>query len=184
MVPGGTAVKLSRRALVVLSTLTVPALASCGGTDAETTPTGASDGGSADPGAFPATISHLYGDTEIVSEPQRIATVSWVNGDSVLALGLVPVGMPLVEWGGNENSSTDWVDATLEELGAGWDSDAAPATYSEADGINFDEVAALTPDLIVAAYRSEEHTSELQSRGHLVCRLLLEKSTNMETARK
>src|SRR5207253_10669090 len=27
----------------------------------------------------------------------------------------------------------------------------------------------------VAAARSEEHTSELQSRGHLVCRLLLEK---------
>src|SRR5207253_7564910 len=25
-----------------------------------------------------------------------------------------------------------------------------------------------------AAWRSEEHTSELQSRGHLVCRLLLE----------
>src|SRR5439155_13445341 len=27
----------------------------------------------------------------------------------------------------------------------------------------------------VAPMRSEEHTSELQSRGHLVCRLLLEK---------
>src|SRR5207253_10704338 len=27
--------------------------------------------------------------------------------------------------------------------------------------------------------RSEEHTSELQSRGHLVCRLLLEKKTNI-----
>src|SRR5437870_11347928 len=27
----------------------------------------------------------------------------------------------------------------------------------------------------VPTYRSEEHTSELQSRGHLVCRLLLEK---------
>src|SRR5690625_5979538 len=26
-------------------------------------------------------------------------------------------------------------------------------------------------------HRSEEHTSELQSRGHLVCRLLLEKKT-------
>src|SRR3984893_19546760 len=26
--------------------------------------------------------------------------------------------------------------------------------------------------------RSEEHTSELQSRGHLVCRLLLEKKRN------
>src|SRR5437870_8083674 len=29
-------------------------------------------------------------------------------------------------------------------------------------------------DSLIAA-RSEEHTSELQSRGHLVCRLLLEK---------
>src|SRR5439155_14343520 len=28
------------------------------------------------------------------------------------------------------------------------------------------------------AERSEEHTSELQSRGHLVCRLLLEKKKN------
>src|SRR5207253_5399298 len=29
--------------------------------------------------------------------------------------------------------------------------------------------------------RSEEHTSELQSRGHLVCRLLLEKKKNIHT---
>src|SRR5690625_5759985 len=29
--------------------------------------------------------------------------------------------------------------------------------------------------LVLVRYRSEEHTSELQSRGHLVCRLLLEK---------
>src|SRR5437660_5574479 len=29
--------------------------------------------------------------------------------------------------------------------------------------------------------RSEEHTSELQSRGHLVCRLLLEKKTRKQT---
>src|SRR5690625_5960915 len=28
---------------------------------------------------------------------------------------------------------------------------------------------------VSAKYRSEEHTSELQSRGHLVCRLLREK---------
>src|SRR3712207_9350673 len=31
--------------------------------------------------------------------------------------------------------------------------------------------------IIVAAIRSEEHTSELQSRQYLVCRLLLEKKT-------
>src|SRR5690625_6072660 len=29
----------------------------------------------------------------------------------------------------------------------------------------------------IVSQRSEEHTSELQSRGHLVCRLLLEKNT-------
>src|SRR5260370_21923257 len=33
-----------------------------------------------------------------------------------------------------------------------------------------------------AALRSEEHTSELQSHLNLVCRLLLEKKTNTETA--
>src|SRR5690625_6557774 len=32
--------------------------------------------------------------------------------------------------------------------------------------------------------RSEEHTSELQSRGHLVCRLLLEKKNTVERTRK
>src|SRR5690625_5658959 len=39
----------------------------------------------------------------------------------------------------------------------------------EVDGIHFDDY--FYP-------RSEEHTSELQSRGHLVCRLLLEKKKN------
>src|SRR2546422_4520123 len=35
-----------------------------------------------------------------------------------------------------------------------------------------------------AAKRSEEHTSELQSRLHLVCRLLLEKKKKTNTAAK
>src|SRR5207253_10116071 len=34
------------------------------------------------------------------------------------------------------------------------------------------------PELMFDMLRSEEHTSELQSRGHLVCRLLLEKKKN------
>src|SRR5207253_7448425 len=37
---------------------------------------------------------------------------------------------------------------------------------------------ALAPAAQETAARSEEHTSELQSRGHLVCRLLLEKKKN------
>src|SRR5690625_6520997 len=35
--------------------------------------------------------------------------------------------------------------------------------------------AAVARSVILQGVRSEEHTSELQSRGHLVCRLLLEK---------
>src|SRR5437870_8723646 len=34
------------------------------------------------------------------------------------------------------------------------------------------------PTRLTCSLRSEEHTSELQSRGHLVCRLLLEKKKN------
>src|SRR5690625_6295101 len=33
--------------------------------------------------------------------------------------------------------------------------------------------------IIFGSARSEEHTSELQSRGHIVCRLLLEKRKKM-----
>src|SRR2546422_4472819 len=43
-------------------------------------------------------------------------------------------------------------------------------------------VMASSERLQMALQRSEEHTSELQSRLHLVCRLLLEKKKNMRLA--
>src|SRR3712207_7236476 len=43
-------------------------------------------------------------------------------------------------------------------------------------------VRALDHQVGAAAQRSEEHTSELQSRQYLVCRLLLEKKKRKETA--
>src|SRR3712207_6900426 len=36
------------------------------------------------------------------------------------------------------------------------------------------------PQLVVGGRRSEEHTSELQSRQYLVCRLLLEKQNTLD----
>src|SRR5690625_6936794 len=42
-------------------------------------------------------------------------------------------------------------------------------------GANHNPTAAYNFLEVEAGDRSEEHTSELQSRGHLVCRLLLEK---------
>src|SRR3712207_7469384 len=46
--------------------------------------------------------------------------------------------------------------------------------FSDMGGIDIEEVAEQHPEHIGRG-RSEEHTSELQSRQYLVCRLLLEK---------
>src|SRR3989449_2690379 len=46
------------------------------------------------------------------------------------------------------------------------------------DGVSKRFDAAVAADGITLDRRSEEHTSELQSRLHLVCRLLLEKKKN------
>src|SRR5437870_13559533 len=56
--------------------------------------------------------------------------------------------------------------------------DALPI-YAERCGLAGDELAKAVREFqrieAESVRRSEEHTSELQSRGHLVCRLLLEK---------
>src|SRR5690625_6942241 len=54
----------------------------------------------------------------------------------------------------------------------------ALAAYAHEVAKNYDVTIALHTDHCTKENldsRSEEHTSELQSRGHLVCRLLLEK---------
>src|SRR5258708_15243263 len=45
--------------------------------------------------------------------------------------------------------------------------------------LNFDRVVCLIGQRAVGQRRSEEHTSELQSPDHLVCRLLLEKKNSV-----
>src|SRR5258708_18494529 len=49
-----------------------------------------------------------------------------------------------------------------------------PGTLKLGTGI----VTGVRPCLVTMAWRSEEHTSELQSPDHLVCRLLLENKNN------
>src|SRR5690625_6878773 len=75
--------------------------------------------------------------------------------------------------------------ATINEL---VDSDYKYGFYTDIEtdaippGLNEDIVRLISekkgePEFML---RSEEHTSELQSRGHLVCRLLLEKKKNRQ----
>src|SRR5690625_5846948 len=71
-----------------------------------------------------------------------------------------------------------------------WVAFLADGTGRQIGLVTADATASVNPDVSVfvddvetahaaaLAARSEEHTSELQSRGHLVCRLLLEKKKN------
>src|SRR3712207_8324158 len=47
--------------------------------------------------------------------------------------------------------------------------------YMTWEGYNFEDAVIMSERLVKEDVRSEEHTSELQSRQYLVCRLLLEK---------
>src|SRR5258708_29848983 len=51
------------------------------------------------------------------------------------------------------------------------------SSRTEQTASNLEETAASMEQLTATVGRSEEHTSELQSPDHLVCRLLLEKKT-------
>ncbi|GAA4345082.1 iron-siderophore ABC transporter substrate-binding protein [Angustibacter luteus] len=138
------------RGAIAAAAVAVLALGACSTGSAGSTDEAATAPAAAD--AFPVTITHAFGETTIAKQPQRVATVAWVNADTALALGVVPVGMPKDEWGGNDKGSTPWKDAALDKLGAAIGTAKAPAQYSEADGINFAEIAKTTPDVILAAY--------------------------------
>ncbi|MBS2936189.1 iron-siderophore ABC transporter substrate-binding protein [Nocardioides sp. J2M5] len=129
-------------ATLLVATLTGCSTGSTSATDSAAEPTATT---SADPDAFPVTIEHALGSTTIESEPTRVATLGWTDADHALALGVVPVGATAITWGGNDQQSTDWFDAAVEEAGA-----EAPVRYDDADGAPIDEVAELAPDLILA----------------------------------
>src|SRR5437762_8103530 len=65
-----------------------------------------------------------------------------------------------------------WIGEQISEKGIG-------------NGISliiFAGIVVRLPSAVTASYRSEEHTSELQSPMYLVCRLLLEKKNHQHTS--
>jgi iron complex transport system substrate-binding protein len=103
--------------------------------------------GAANAQTFPVTIEHAHGETVVPAEPQRIVTWGWSNEDAVIALGKVPVGMPFQSYGGGDNGIHDWVEEALEAAGA-----ETPTILDAGGEPPIEQIAALAPDLIIAAY--------------------------------
>lgn len=108
---------------------------------------------------FPVTLEHAWGETTIPAEPKRVVTWGWGNEDAVIALGVMPVGIPFKSYGGGEDGIQPWVE---DALNAATDK---PVVLSDANEIPFEQIAALEPDLILAVYSgiTEEQYSLLSA---------------------
>ncbi|GAA4726675.1 iron-siderophore ABC transporter substrate-binding protein [Nocardioides endophyticus] len=152
-----------RRFLAGLSVLAVaPVLAACGSDSA-------SDGGSAskpsssgapEESAFPVTIKHKYGETTIEKAPERVVCIGLTDQDTLMALGIVPVGVTY--WFGDEKLQGvyPWAQDYLGDA-------ELPTVLKETNGVEIEKVAALAPDLIIGQYAglTEQDYKKLEAMG-------------------
>jgi iron complex transport system substrate-binding protein len=98
--------------------------------------------------AFPVTVRHEHGETEVAKAPERVATLGYSDQDFVLAFGVEPVAV--TDWYGDDEFATwEWAQ---DELG-----DAEPVVlnkgaFTGTAAYNYEEIAELEPDLIIALY--------------------------------
>ncbi|GAA2681967.1 MULTISPECIES: iron-siderophore ABC transporter substrate-binding protein [Actinosynnema] len=144
-------------AAVAAAALALTACGSGGGADAGA-PSATGDAAS---GAFPVTVEHKYGSTEIKAEPKRIVTLGLSDQEPVLALGSKPVGV--VDWF-KERPYGNW--PWTKEL---W-GDTQPEIVGERDDVSMEKIVALKPDLIVAVYSGlqQEHYDTLSKIAPVV----------------
>lgn len=137
---------------VLLALALVAGTTACSSDDPDSSGGAGSDGDTpagaeaVEEGAYPVSIDHKYGTTEISEYPERIVTVGLVEQDTLLALGVTPVGT--TEWFG-EHAGAIWPWAADEHEGLGG---AEITVLDTTDGISAEDVAALRPDAIIALY--------------------------------
>lgn len=97
---------------------------------------------------YPITITHAYGETVITEKPENIVTLGWGNHDVPLALGVVPTGVSMANFGPvDENGLLAWTADKFEELGV-----ENPNVFSDVDGLDYEAISNAEPDVILAAY--------------------------------
>ncbi|MDI9897167.1 ABC transporter substrate-binding protein [Rhodococcus sp. IEGM 1381] len=130
-------------AVCAIALTTAGLLSACSNSSDEASPTAGPDTGSpSSSSAFPVTIEHAFGQTVVPAKPTRIVVAGYTEQDTVLALGVIPVGV--TEWYGEQPYATwPWAQAAL--------GDAQPEVLSNVgDGFETEKIAALEPDLIIA----------------------------------
>ncbi|WMT88715.1 iron-siderophore ABC transporter substrate-binding protein [Pelagibacterium sp. 26DY04] len=91
-------------------------------------------------GEFPAVVEHALGQTVVPAEPERIVAMTNRDAETLLALGVVPVGIQSQL--GFEGGVGPWAEPLLR--------DARPEVWLGME-INYEAVVAIDPDLIVFA---------------------------------
>lgn len=132
--------RAGRLRLLLAGVLALFALAAC-----SSSPSGG--GGGQEPagsGQFPVTVEHKYGSTEVARAPQKVITLGYTDPDSLLAVGVAPVG--IVNWFvvPPPNNKWQWQEAGY----AG----AVPEEVGKRDEYNLEKIAQMQPDLIIAGY--------------------------------
>ncbi|WP_432494008.1 ABC transporter substrate-binding protein [Kineococcus auxinigenes] len=137
-------VRATRRSLLLSAPLAALAAATaCGSQSSGATTSGSTAAGTAAADAFPVEVQHALGTTTVEAAPDRIVTWGWGSQDVVWALGLQPVGVPEVTYGGEDGAYPWWEGhydpSATTSIGA-----------SETGEVPFEAIAELAPDLVLA----------------------------------
>ncbi|MFG6401300.1 ABC transporter substrate-binding protein [Microbacterium sp. P04] len=128
-------------AAAAVTALTLSACSSGTTPEADASAPAASDG-------FPVTFEHIYGETVLDTAPERVATWGWGAADAVLSLGIVPVAISSMDYGGGEDRIAPWVSDAIDDLGGEPPVILDSATYE----LSVEELLATDPDVLIASY--------------------------------
>ncbi len=135
--------RLTRLALPLGALLLALPLAACGSDDSEDDTAGGSEAAAFEP----VTVEHVFGETEITEQPERVVTWGWGSPDAALALGVTPVAMEKLSYGASADGFMPWQEEAFEESG-----DEKPVALTSGEAPPFEEIAAAQPDVILANY--------------------------------
>jgi iron complex transport system substrate-binding protein len=137
--------------MIISSLLLITAVfTGCGAAPKEEAPEipASSDEASQYDALYPMTIQHAFGETVLEKKPEKIATISWGNQDVPLALGIVPVGVSMANYGVTDGSGLlPWTKDAFKSLGV-----ENPVLFDDVAGLNYEAIYKVAPDVILASY--------------------------------